>query len=472
MFKTALSIPFALAFLAFGAMFMPLLASADSGGYIISEPTFNYNVRNDNQYFNYRGDPAVTLRADDTNIGFLDNTILRWSSNNADYCRASGGTNGWSGTVNRSGSFNTGELSDTETYRITCTNNRGSDNDSVTIRVNDNNRNNRNNDAPDVTTGSATNIGTRSAILNAREDGNGLSTSAWFEYGPNDNYNFPYSTSRNSYGSGSSDFDQSISGLLPNTTYYYRAVAENREGANYGLTYYFTTATEFVVVPPPQVIYRPPTIITIPSPPPPPVPPTPAPTAIVLIDSSLKSNQAIGSAPDDVKPRAGDEVNYTVNYHDIGTGAVTGAILRIELPNEVSYLFANASNPIVSGQTLLFNLGSLQANTEGTVIVGARVRENIQAGINLNFPATLSYIDPAGSPQSVNTTASTQVWSEPVNTDKNASLGANVLGAGFLPMSFFEWLLLFVLVLILILLIKYLFGERRGKESDNTIYLP
>ncbi|HTE48747.1 MAG TPA: hypothetical protein VK675_02480, partial [Candidatus Paceibacterota bacterium] len=70
------------------------------------------------------------------------------------------------------------------------------------------------------------------------------------------------------------------------------------------------------------------------------------------------------------------------------------------------------------------------------------------------------------------TTASTQVWSEPVNTDKNASLGANVLGAGFLPMSFFEWLLLFVLVLILILLIKYLFGERRGKESDNTIYLP
>ena len=128
--------------------------------------------------------------------------------------------------------------------------------------------------------------------------------------------------------------------------------------------------------------------------------------------------------------------------------------MRIILPIEVDYLFSNPNNPTVFGSTLIFNLGTLKANGQGTVTARVRVQNNIPAGANLNFPAILSYTDPSGQSQSVNANVYAQVWSEPT---EDVSLGANVLGAGFFPGNIFSWLLLLVLILILILLTKYLF---------------
>ena len=102
----------------------------------------------------------------------------------------------------------------------------------------------------------------------------------------------------------------------------------------------------------------------------------------------------------------------------------------MNLPLEVDYIFSNPSNPTISGNTLYFNLGTLRANGKGVVTVRVRVRDNIKAGTALNFPATLSYVDPSGQPQSVIANVSAQVWSDGTNTN---FLGANVFGAGFLP---------------------------------------
>jgi len=501
--------------------------------------------------------PSVSLQADDTNIDFEDDTTLRWSSSNADFCHASGGDNGWSGNKSRSGTFNTGELTDTTTFRITCTNENGSDDDSVTIRVNDNDdEDNNNDDEPDVTTRNATNISSGSATLNGRVDGNGSSARAWFEYGTNTNLG--YSTSQNSYGSGSTNYNRSISGLIPNTTYYFRAVAENSQDTVYGSILSFNTGNIFVN----NTISNQPTVIisadlmdiafngatnirwfttdatscfasggsvgwagakntgsgsfftgalissrtyiitcsnnvgsstdsvtvnvrgqvlgtttTIVRP--------PAPlTSLVLINSSVNSNQPIMSTIDNIRPRPGDEINYTVSYQNIGTGAITGVILQIALPQEVNYIFSSKSNPSVFGSTLIFNLGTLRANGQDSVTVRVRVKDNTLSGTILNFPAILSYVDPIGLPQSITSNATAQVWSEPVIV--NGSLGANVIGAGFLPTNLFGWLLLLVLVLTLVLLAKYLLvpdyslsfrkqivttlDEPLGKKTTTTIH--
>ena len=184
-------------------------------------------------------------------------------------------------------------------------------------------------------------------------------------------------------------------------------------------------------------------------------------TSLVVISSSIDRNQPIVPSLDNTKPRPGDQINYTVTYQNIGTASITNLILRINLPFEVDYLYSNPSNPVITGNVLTFNLGSLRANGSGTVTVRVRVRENIPEGTSLNFPATLSYIDPAGFPQSVSANVSAEVIrdeeiiSEEVKNEVNL-LGANVFGAGFWPDSLFGWLLLIILILLLAWLVKYL----------------
>ncbi len=395
----------------------------------------------------------------------------------------------------------------------------------LSFRTDDNN-NDDNNDEPDVTTKDATNVDSNSATLNGRVDGNGISTRAWFEYGTS--RSLGYSTSRTSYGSGSNSYDKGISGLIPNTTYYFRAVAENSEGTARGSILSFYTSNGYN---PPSnnqptvVIYADSTnvayngatsirwgtvnaascyasggstgwagqksigpasfytgsltgtrtytitctnnfgsdtdsvtvnvrgrIIN---------PPTPVPTSYVVINSSVDRNQPIIPTLDNTNPRPGDEITYTVTYQNIGNASITGLSLRLDLPHEVDYMFSTPSNPSRSGNTLIFNLGTLKANAQGTVTVRVRVRDDIAPGTYLNFPAILSYIDPSGYPQSVNANVSAQIWREPVTVieDTTVKLGANAFWAGFFPTNLFGWLLLLVLILILVYLAKYLFGQ-------------
>jgi uncharacterized repeat protein (TIGR01451 family) len=98
--------------------------------------------------------------------------------------------------------------------------------------------------APYVTTYSATNISDNSATLNAQINPNNSETQAWFEYGTSPNF-LSYNTNYSNIGSGnySSNFNQTIYNLLPNTTYYFRAVARNQYGINYGQVLSFSTGS-------------------------------------------------------------------------------------------------------------------------------------------------------------------------------------------------------------------------------------
>ncbi|MFZ3011560.1 MAG: hypothetical protein WA060_00995 [Minisyncoccia bacterium] len=414
-------------------------------------------------------------------------------------------------------------------FRAMAENSEGTARGSIlSFSTDDNNDDNDddNDERPDVTTRDATNVSSYNATLNGRVDGNGNTTRAWFEYGTSTSLG--YSTARTSYGSGSTNYDKMISGLMPNTTYYFRAMAENSEGTARGSILSFYTSSGYVppYVPPTNnqptvVIYADSTnlsyngattirwstvnatsciasggsvgwagiksigpgsfytgsltgtrtytincsnnygsstdsvtvsvrgrVVTNPV----------IPSSYVIINSSIDRNQPIVPTIDNTRPHPGDEINYTVTYQNIGNASITGLTLRLDLPYEVDYMFSNPSNPTRSGNTLIFNLGTLRANAQGTVTVRVRVRENIPAGTYLNFPAVLSYVDPSGNVQSVNANVSAQVWSEPIK-EEVVQLGANVFGAGFFPTNVFGWLLLIILILLLVYLAKYIFGQ-------------
>ena len=80
--------------------------------------------------------PTVDIKANNSDgpitIAYNTSAILTWTSNNADYCTASGD---WSGSKAISGSESTGNLTSSKTYTLTCSGPGGSASDSVTVNV-------------------------------------------------------------------------------------------------------------------------------------------------------------------------------------------------------------------------------------------------------------------------------------------------------------------------------------------------
>jgi hypothetical protein len=94
---------------------------------------------------------------------------------------------------------------------------------------------------PMVTPQAATSIGPEGATLTASVNPNGLATNVVFDYGPTVAYGS--TTASNSLGSGSSPVATSstVSGLLCNTQYHFRARATNASGTTNGGDLTFTT---------------------------------------------------------------------------------------------------------------------------------------------------------------------------------------------------------------------------------------
>jgi hypothetical protein len=94
--------------------------------------------------------------------------------------------------------------------------------------------------APLVTTGSNDNITALSAHLYGTVNPNGMTASAWIDWGTSTSYGYR-SSDTTLTGSASVPFDRGITGLLPNQTYHYRAAATNSDGTTYGDDQTFTT---------------------------------------------------------------------------------------------------------------------------------------------------------------------------------------------------------------------------------------
>ena len=102
---------------------------------------------------------------------------------------------------------------------------------------------------PIVTTDAATSIATTSATITGTVDPEGQQTTYHFEYGTTPNFGTVTAATGAGNGATSTAVSTSLSGLQPNTTYYYRLVASNATGAAFGTQGTFTT-----IAPGPQVV--------------------------------------------------------------------------------------------------------------------------------------------------------------------------------------------------------------------------
>ncbi len=178
--------------------------------------------------------PTVSLYASPTSVAYGGTTNLTWNVSNATSCVAS---NGWTGNKNANGGTQSiGNMTAGTTFVLTCTGQGGSASDSTFVSVA------QQNILPTVTTNPATGIGTNYALLNGNVSANGNSpVTAWFEWGTNGN--MTNQTNQVNYGTANNtNYSYSLGGLQSNTTYYFRAVAQNTNGQMvYGNQMTFTT---------------------------------------------------------------------------------------------------------------------------------------------------------------------------------------------------------------------------------------
>jgi hypothetical protein len=321
--------------------------------------------------------------------------------------------------------------------------------DILSFTVSDNGGTPATGNSPIVATGSATVLGSNSAILRAQVNPNGYLSSVWFEYGRTTGLGGV--TTRDPAGNGGfmTDYSVTLTGLSAGTTYYYRAVAQNPYGTNRGQMLSFTTQGIPATGGPGAVAS-----------------PAPAPTP-----SDTPGCFTVSPALNAPQFNANDDFVYSVTYNNSCGSALTNASLQITLPLAVD--FAATNFPFLSrdGNTITYNLGSVAPNLQATVTVNGKVKSQVNSGDMLVFQANLSFTDSRGNVQNASAylTAAIAAGAEPEGAS-TSTLGASVADtlSGLFHSGWF-WLVLF---LILIALFVFWLATRRRvdeEEDDEAI---
>ena len=295
-----------------------------------------------------------------------------------------------------------------------------------------------------VTTVIATEKTTTSARLNGvavLQDG--VTNNGYFEYGSTASMN--NTTQNQVLGTTASivNFSSLITGLKPDTIYYFRAVETNSNGVSKGNIFVFQTAGIGGIT----IDYTPTT-----------------PTNTV---STAQSSDILNITTSTDTVAVGDNVSYLVTYKDNTAKNFENTKIIIQLPKEVDFDNTNFGT-VDSSNAVEFDPGTLVGEQIGSITIKG-------------------HIDTKALDQSVIVTTATMTYNVTGNTTEqdeiayvanhiiagNALSAASIFGDGaFLPHTLIEWLILILIVLCLLVLGKNLFASaQRNKNTtavDNT----
>ena len=412
--------------------------SAYSSNGNVKTKTLTINVSENNDNDEEDDDCSISsFSASDTSIEEGDSVKLKWNTNSCDYVKITD-----LGSVSDDGSDYVYPDSDT-TYKITAYNSGSSKHTkSISISVDENNDDY--NDVvynTSVVTTIATNVSETGATLNGLVTTNVKNnTNTYFEYGPTQNLGFR--TSSKSIN-GSSYINQYVSGLNPNTIYYFRAVSENGTGTTRGATSVFQTLNS-------NVNYNTNTTQT---------------TKYVYIGGTTVTGSAspimltIENKYSYIE--RGDFIDYTIYYKNIGKSILKDSVLQVIVPEYIT--ITNSSDGTYSNDThaLSVELGDLQTGEDGTVYMQGVVKSIPSNLAKVVTSAVLVYTNKNGAQEN----AMAYVLNMP-NRNNNL-LGASVFFSGFGGIGLIGWLIIIILILIIILIVRRL-TEKRDEQNNQS----
>ncbi len=323
-----------------------------------------------------------------------------------------------------------GNLSDDTTYyfRAVAQNSRGTDYGSVKSFRTEEVVNNNNNDIVALTS-VATGVGQSTAVLNGVvQNPDNENVTGWFEYGTTTGLGQTTSV-RNLGSSTTIPMSQQVSGLVSNTTYYFRAVARADNVTSRGEIFSFRTAAFPIIVSPTPT-------------------PTPAPVTVINTGGTGQSQFVFLKIENRFESVfSGDTINYTVTYRNISNRTLNKVVIEVQFPKEVKFARASEGEYDSDRKVLVITLGTLAPGQEGTIAIDAVVLSAARTKDFLLTNAVIKYTNPI-------TTVQEEAIAYVINKVMKAAndLGAaSIFGDGsFLPTTLVGWLLLILVIAALV----------------------
>lgn len=296
---------------------------------------------------------------------------------------------------------------------------------------------------PSVSTTSATAITSTSCTLNGIIRINtAAATVGYFKYGTSSS-SLIYTTTQENVGtaSGSYQFRETLTGLSPNTTYYYRLVSTNSFGTREGELRSCTTRSNTVVVTTPsepvtRTVVRP--II---------------PTEERIIANSAPSLLFLRIDDRREELACNEVVDYQVVYKNVSAITLADAVLEVQLPAGMRYVKSSGAGTYSdTTKTVTFAIGTVLPGQEDAKFIQADVDCSEVDSTMLVANARMSYTNPATTAQEE---AAAYDLDRFVGAEGRIGLtGAAIFGLGFLPDTLMGWLLLILIILALAYLVR------------------
>ncbi len=292
------------------------------------------------------------------------------------------------------------------------------------------------NNAPVAITNLATNIDKDSARLNglAIVGNTSVSTNGWFEWGRTQALGNTTITKTLGNVSSMSSY-ASLFGLLSNTTYYYRFVAQNQNGISRGNILNFRTNSVYV----------------------PPV--GPKKTKSVSIMKTIENLDSSNGTDTRIKALRGEKIRFTIAIENTGNYELKNVFIKDRIPYYLEFANADKINKNNPQREVVWAVGDMAVGERRNVTLDAIVTDNARTG---------DIIENTARVESKQLTRNSNIASVQV-TDKINSLAAASFfgGIGFLPNTLIGWLLLIILIFALIILSRKLYNKTEEKENGD-----
>ncbi|MEK7538749.1 MAG: fibronectin type III domain-containing protein [Patescibacteria group bacterium] len=305
--------------------------------------------------------------------------------------------------------------------------------------------------APTVSTTLATEIAANSARLNSLVFSTGnYPSNAWFEWGTNTALG--NKTQTVNVGSlPSVRHTDVITGLVPSVTYYYRAVAENPYGKSYGSIYSFVVNQ--TINTPPQT----PTTVVITQP----ARPTPVRPQVVVVSPGAGTESLVelllDGGADTIS--SNEERTYRISWKNTSKQTLKRVVLRAIIPAQMNFKSASTGSFSSEGNIVTVDAGTLTPGAIGEATFVATTERGLESGTLLVTTVNLVYTDAKGGQGDAVAYVTHRVEA------RDGGQGASPFGAGsFLPTTLFEWMILVILMLLLVLLGNHLYGRFSGPK--------
>jgi hypothetical protein len=275
----------------------------------------------------------------------------------------------------------------------------------------------------------ATNVTRTSATLNGSVSGFTNAT-GYFEYGPT--IGMGLRTPTRTLTSGF--FTETITGLNPNTPYFFRFIGNCGNGFSNGTVQTFSTTGTVTTT---TTTVRPPTIVQ----------------GTTVIGTSSPIMLTIENRYEFIG--IGDVIDYTVTYRNIGNTLLTRPVLQVVVPKGIVITNASRGTYSLETNTLTVQLEDLYPGAGGVVYLQGRVDSLALGNAQIVSTAILVYTSPSGAQEN----AIAYVLNGPKDGSVN-NLGAAAFFAGIFPSTLLGWLLLLLIILLIVLATRRYYNKR------------